>query len=499
MSTFHALLSSPRYANTKLSLIDAYVPPPSSLSSALQYSSDPATPVTASVDNSRIIRADYSERAYSHLAAEAIEKWRAGWPWLHDADIGKRKKVHHETGFVLTATTHKASREEVQKGRKYVRESLENVKALKEYQGKGGRRVKVLGSGIEVRRCWREIGDEEWEDGREEGEDWVWGEGGYVNRGSGWADAAGAMEGLREVVAKIIDQREREAGKQEVRWMHGKVERLLFGEPDSLGERRVLGARLGSGEEIKAKLTVIAAGAWSALLMPKELGHRLRATGQVLGYVKLDPEEAGLYRGKPVLMDMTTSMFIMSPPNITGDALGIQQEAILKVARHGYGYENRVKIQDPNSDEILEVFMPPPNFQSLPPEGDRAIRGFLQAIFPSLGTRSWYKTRICNYTDTPSGNFMISYIPGYNSSVFVASGGSGHGFKFAPIIGEKVLAIIEDQTDWSENEARLVKLWAWPEYKDFDKAWKEGSDGSRGGRRGMRWEDEMGGRFRNVD
>lgn len=33
-------------------------------------------------------------------------------------------------------------------------------------------------------------------------------------------------------------------------------------------------------------------------------------------------------------------------------------------------------------------------------------------------------------------NFLIDYVPGYQSSLFVASGGSGHGFKFLPVLGK---------------------------------------------------------------
>ena len=45
-------------------------------------------------------------------------------------------------------------------------------------------------------------------------------------------------------------------------------------------------------------------------------------------------------------------------------------------------------------------------------------------------------TRLCWYTDSLDNSFLIDYVPGYSETLFVASGGSGHGFKFLPVLGE---------------------------------------------------------------
>ena len=42
---------------------------------------------------------------------------------------------------------------------------------------------------------------------------------------------------------------------------------------------------------------------------------------------------------------------------------------------------------------------------------------------------------MCWYTDSLDNSFVIDYVPGYADTVFVASGGSGHGFKFLPVLG----------------------------------------------------------------
>src|SRR5271154_4415679 len=55
----------------------------------------------------------------------------------------------------------------------------------------------------------------------------------------------------------------------------------------------------------------------------------------------------------------------------------------------------------------------------------------------------------------PDGNFLIDYHPSCDN-LFIATGGSGHAFKFFPVIGEKVLAAIERRLD-----PELKNLWSW--------------------------------------
>ena len=272
------------------------------------------------------------------------------------------------------------------------------------------------------------------------------------------------------------------------------MERLIFGDKGvGVGEgkgRVVLGARVDSGEEIRADITILAAGAWSAALMPRELASRLRAKGQIVAYVGLDEEEARMLRGKPVFHDMTKSMFVMPPPPAGDEG---EHEGILKVARHGHGYEHRVDVKDVVDDQEYEAYVPPPDFQTLPKEGDVALRSFLKAVVPSLGDKPWCQTRICVYTDTPSGDFLIDWIPGYGKSILVASGGSGHGYKFTPLVGEQIVSKLEGRlgTHPGSLGARLDELWRWRSDDDVKKLWEGDGDGSRGGPKGMIWEEEM--------
>ena len=94
---------------------------------------------------------------------------------------------------------------------------------------------------------------------------------------------------------------------------------------------------------------------------------------------------------------------------------------------------------------------------------------------------------------SPKGDFIISYHPSYDG-LFIATGGSGHGYKFLPVIGDKILDAIEGKLD-----PDLQKLWAWPENPlvETDKDGKEKpavvwtEDGSRSGVKGLILAEEL--------
>jgi sarcosine oxidase / L-pipecolate oxidase len=85
--------------------------------------------------------------------------------------------------------------------------------------------------------------------------------------------------------------------------------------------------------------------------------------------------------------------------------------------------------------------------------------------------------------DRPDGNLLIDYYPPHDG-LFIATGGSGHAFKFFPVIGEKVLAAIERRL-----EPELKDLWGWR--IEPTEGFIGTEDGSRAGRKGMLLDEEM--------
>ena len=59
----------------------------------------------------------------------------------------------------------------------------------------------------------------------------------------------------------------------------------------------------------------------------------------------------------------------------------------------------------------------------------------LNQYFPDAYKRT-VAIKACMYTNTPDEHFIIDFLPGYEQDVIVATGFSGHGFKFASVVGE---------------------------------------------------------------
>lgn len=79
--------------------------------------------------------------------------------------------------------------------------------------------------------------------------------------------------------------------------------------------------------------------------------------------------------------------------------------------------------------------------------------------------------------------------------MFLATGGSGHGFKFFPVIGDKIVAAIENRL-----EPELAEVWRWRSEEELLEVIRQGGngdefiaceDGSRAGRKGLVLEEEM--------
>ncbi len=425
LSTALSLLQRPQYATSKITILDA--------------SENLPNPSGSSVDASRIVRADYSNQVYSRLAAEAQLLWRE----TTDKGWGGEGR-YYEPGFVLTVDS-----ESEQGG--YVKKSMHNAVALAEEstQDAGGklRPVEALDTEEDIKRVT--------------GYKHASGKSGYVNWNSGWADA-------EKCVAFALRRLRQEGGNRMHIRSGARVERLLM-------ERGMCaGVQLPGGEQLRADLTILAAGAWSPSLV--NLQGRCLATGQALCYIAISDEEQKELQDRPTIINMSRGTFIIPPRGHE-----------LKVARHGYGYRNLHSIlgeQLANGDalDVYAVSVPRVGVR-VPKEGQQACRAALRELLPDMADRPFTNTRICWYCDTPDGDFLIDYHPDAKG-LFIATGGSGHGFKFFPIIGEKIADAVEGKL-----QPDLKQSWQWreaavPEFVVCD-------DGSRAGPRGMLLDVEL--------
>lgn len=76
-------------------------------------------------------------------------------------------------------------------------------------------------------------------------------------------------------------------------------------------------------------------------------------------------------------------------------------------------------------------------------EGVVRARGFLTERFPGLADAPLVAAEVCQYESTPDSNFILDLHPAF-TNVWIAGGGSGHGFKMGPVVGELVAGYILD-------------------------------------------------------
>jgi glycine/D-amino acid oxidase-like deaminating enzyme len=69
-------------------------------------------------------------------------------------------------------------------------------------------------------------------------------------------------------------------------------------------------------------------------------------------------------------------------------------------------------------------------------------RAWLAARMPAMAGAPVNESRVCQYENTATGDFLIDRHPRFEN-VWIAGGGSGHGFKHAPAVGEHVAALVQ--------------------------------------------------------
>jgi monomeric sarcosine oxidase len=97
-----------------------------------------------------------------------------------------------------------------------------------------------------------------------------------------------------------------------------------------------------------------------------------------------------------------------------------------------------------------------------PDEGDRVVteaglaevRNRLEARLPALRDAPLVDARVCQYENTSNGDFLIDRHPDFEN-VWLVGGGSGHGFKHGPVVGEYVVARIDGSNEGIEPRFSL--------------------------------------------
>jgi len=163
---------------------------------------------------------------------------------------------------------------------------------------------------------------------------------------------------------------------------------------------------------------IITSGAWSGKLIPgfKDI---IRASRQFVAWVRPDKEENYMRGQFPCWMiadDHKPGCFYGFPMLDTAE---FGEPAGLKLAHH-----HRAGPADP--DKVN---------RNITMADEEDLRYCLSTYLPDV-SQSIQTGKICLYGNSPDEHFIIDRLPGFREQVITACGFSGHGFKFAPVVGE---------------------------------------------------------------
>jgi sarcosine oxidase / L-pipecolate oxidase len=376
------------------------------------------SPHGASVDSSRLVRADYGpDGFFTDLALRAIAGWHdwnvaaaaAGFPLLyHAAGVLFLRDGCVDDGYEGASLAQMAARNML---------------------------VRRLG-GVDVPPTravpgWAGADPDAYSDG-------------YLQPYAGWANARATVEYMAHVARGLG-----------VRLVTGDDAGRVVAYLPSAGA--VGGVRTADGLAHVADRVVVAAGPWSPALVP-ELDGLIQVVGQPVVYVAVPPALRPLFAEgafPPFAADISREGWYGFPADPA-------TQHRIKVGLHGSGFlyeaEADTEAGHAGRSPPRVVSMPAPPGRARPPATVvRQIKAFVDSRFPALRDQPVDEARLCYYCDSWDSYFYIDDVPG-RPGLLVATGGSGHGFKFAPVLGD----LIADAVEGRDNPDRAPFRWRRP-------------------------------------
>lgn len=174
-----------------------------------------------------------------------------------------------------------------------------------------------------------------------------------------------------------------------------------------------LNKTVSPGEELKGDIIIYACGSWLGKMFPEEIGDRITCSKQEVYYFGVPAERAKDYDQFPVWVDADDKDHYYGIPGNANRGFKV-------------GVDIRGKVFDPTNGE-----------RTIEPEVLAHARGFLTGRFPGLKDAPLLESRVCPYENSPDGNFIFENSK-FDKRVWFLGGGSGHGFKHGPALGELV-------------------------------------------------------------
>ena len=228
----------------------------------------------------------------------------------------------------------------------------------------------------------------------------------YEDQGTGYLLA---RQACRTVVEHFVDE--------------GGDFRRASVRPGPIEEGHLQNLELSDGSRFAADHYVFACGSWMGRLFPKLLVQKIRPTRQEVHYFG-PPAGDGRFSEDtlPIWTDRTSKGYYGIPGNL---------DRGFKIAKHALG----------------EPFDPSTSDRLPDPSQVESARAFLGRRFPAMAGAPLIESRVCHYANTADAYFVADRHPEAHN-LWLLGGGSGHGFKHGPALGERM-------AQWVLGEAEI--------------------------------------------
>ncbi|HEX7122321.1 MAG TPA: FAD-dependent oxidoreductase, partial [Gemmatimonadaceae bacterium] len=193
--------------------------------------------------------------------------------------------------------------------------------------------------------------------------------------------------------------------------------RQAWGRPGSIANRRLTSVALSDGGTLEADRFVFACGPWMAQVFPDVIGRRIVATRQEVFFFGTPAGDARYAPGAfPVWAHLADRLVYGLP---------VHDHRGLKIA-----------------DDTAGAEVDPTTMDRTPSAAGLArARAILRDRFPALADAPLVEARVCQYEASTDGHYLVDRHPQLEN-VWLVGGGSGHGFKMGPALGEHAAAVV---------------------------------------------------------
>jgi glycine/D-amino acid oxidase-like deaminating enzyme len=187
--------------------------------------------------------------------------------------------------------------------------------------------------------------------------------------------------------------------------------------PGAIAHQRMGPLALSDGTHLAADAYIFACGPWLGRVFPEVLGQVITCTKQEAYYLGVPASHARQFDTMPAWIDLDGHDFYYGIPGNAYRGFKV-------------GVDLRGQPFDPTHGDRL-----------LDPEVYAKARAFMAHRFPALRAAPLVENRVCPYENSPDGNFILDTHPEADNCWFLG-GGSGHGFKHGPALGELAAQVI---------------------------------------------------------